>query len=79
MNTTNTKIKITISYSKDEMDNFNDGRKINFIVEIPMKNINDKNKLAQNISDFCQETSRNLLIANEIKFREYITRVEFLK
>ena len=46
----NLKIKITVSYSRYDMDDFNDGSKINFVVDIPMKRIKDKNKLTENIS-----------------------------
>ena len=75
----NLKIKIKVSYSRYDMDDFNDGSKIDFIVEIPMNYIKDKNKLTENISNFCSETARNLLIANNIEFREYMIRTEFLE
>ena len=75
----NLKIKITVSYSRYDMDDFNDGSKINFVVDIPMKRVKDKNKLTEDISYFCSETARNLLIANDIEFREYMIRTEFLK
>lgn len=75
----NLKIKITVSYSRYDMDDFNDGSKINFVVDIPMKNIKDKNKLIEDISCFCSETARNLLIANDIEFREYMIRTEYLE
>ncbi|AIX12600.1 hypothetical protein WRP3_097 [Lactococcus phage WRP3] len=75
----NLKIKIKVSYSRYDMDDFNDGSKIYFIVEIPMNYIKDKNKLIENISNFCSETARNLLIANDIEFREYMIRTEFLE
>ena len=75
----NLKIKITVSYSRYDMDDFNDGSKINFVVDIPMKRIKDKNKLTEDISYFCSETARNLLIANDIEFREYMIRTEYLE
>lgn len=75
----NLKIKITVSYSRYDMDDFNDGSKINFVVDIPMKRVKDKNKLTEDISYFCSETARNLLIANDIEFREYMIRTEFLE
>lgn len=75
----NLKIKIKVSYSRYDMDDFNDGSKIDLIVEIPMNYIKDKNKLIENISNFCSETARNLLIANDIEFREYMIRTEFLE
>ena len=75
----NLKIKIIVSYSKYDMDYFNDGSKIDFVVDIPMKRIKDKNKLQFLLTYFCSETARNLLIANDIEFREYMIRTEYLE
>ena len=75
----NTKLKIEVSYSNDDMDDFNDGSKIDFVVDVPMKNIKDKNKLHFLLTYFCSETARNLLIANDIEFREYMIRTEYLE
>lgn len=75
----NLKIKITVSYSRYDMDDFNDGSKIDFVVDIPVKRTKNKNKLTENISYFCSETARNLLIANDIEFREYMIRTEYLE
>ena len=75
----NLKIKIIVSYSKYDMDYFNDGSKIDFVVGIPMKRIKDKNKLQFLLTYFCSETARKLLIANDIEFREYMIRTEYLE
>lgn len=75
----NLKIKIIVSYSRYDMDDFNDGSKIDFVVDIPMKRIKDKNKLQFLLTYFCSETARSLLIANDIEFREYMIRTEFLE
>lgn len=75
----NLKIKITVSYSRYDMDDFNDGSKIDFVVDIPMKNIKDKNKLIESVTYFCSETARNLLIVNGVEFREYMIRTEYLE
>ncbi|ARM66219.1 hypothetical protein AM2_091 [Lactococcus phage AM2] len=75
----NLKIKIIVSYSKYDMDDFNDGSKIDFVVDIPMKRTKDKDKLDFLLTYFCSESARNLLIANDIEFREYMIRTEYLE
>lgn len=71
----NTKLKIEVSYSNDDMDNFEDGRKIEFTMCVPVRYHKDAQKIADTINDICYETARNLLIANGIKFRNYMLQI----
>lgn len=76
MNFINTKLRVKVSYSNSDMDGFHDGVKIDFIVEVPIKKIINKSEMKEKVENLCSEMTRNLLIANDINFREYMIKIE---